>query len=496
VLLTLVFVLPVSFSAGERGAEAGDMAQAIDSYVGREMRELHIPGLALTVIVNRAVVLERAYGHADSTGRDVTTHTPFILGSTSKALTAIAVYELVRDRRLSLDARVAEYVPWFGTGADPHSRITIRQLLSHTSGFSRREGVENWLQDGGREDTLENNSRRLAQAPLSREPGTGFEYSNANYDLLGYIIELVSGEPYAAYMRENVFEPLRMRDTFTSIADARRAGLADGFYPWLGFAELPTAMPYPRSALPSSFLISTSHDLGLELLAQLGEGAPNTSEVDRSVLEASRNVLSRADSYNEYASGWYVHRFWPEWHEGEDLNDPSMPLVYEHDGTATTYRSYAGFVPDRGLGVAMTLNTMDEVVASRWDYLNDGIMRLASGHSPQAPTTSEDWLRRNSRALYVIALICQLSASAWSLLARRGLIAWLIVAAAVNTIVLGLALVYAPSRADGPLQVFLRLTPDLGVMTVLAVAISFFWLGILAVRAVGRREAGTRLTRL
>lgn len=464
-----------------------DPFEALDAFVTEQMDRLQLPGLALALIKEGQIVYEQGYGVADASGRAVTPHTPFMIASTSKQLTGLAVQQLVRDGELELDAPVSRYLSVFQSADEAHRSITVSQLLGHTSGFSTRQGRETLTANGGPDDTLEANARRLAGERLSRNPGVAFEYSNANYDLLGYLIQEVTGVPYGQYLRAHVFDPLGMQDTFTSKADAEQAGLADGFYPWFGLISLPTPLPYPRSDLPSYGVISSAHDLATVTLAQLGDIPAGQSDVDADLLAATRMPLSRPGEASQYASGWWVHRFWPAWHEGLDPNDPSLPMMYEHDGAAGTYRSYVGYAPDLGFGLAMTTNAGNEVVPSLWGSFASDTMRVAIGTEPLMAGPREDLLRQLSRPLYALLVLLQLLAAAWSLRSRwRRLAVGL--AALANAGILAFMLVYAPESSGAPLALLLRATPDLGLMTVLSVLIAAGWLALLLARTVADRR--------
>jgi CubicO group peptidase (beta-lactamase class C family) len=450
---------------------------SIDEYVDQQMAELHIPGLALALIVGGTVAYERGYGVADPAGRAVTPHTPFIIGSTSKQFTGIAIEQLVRGGRLDQEAPFSRYVPWFSAGpSDAHAQITVRELLSHTSGLSGRNGAnDNALEDGGPTDTLEANARRLAGESLGAAPGSRFEYTDANYNLLGYLIEVVSGQPYATYMQQHVFAPLGLHDTYTDQAAAQAAGLAAGYYRWFDLVALPTPMPYPRSGLPSGYLISSADDLATLALAQLGRVPAGQTDVDAALLAATRAPLTQVDRSIGCAAGWWVHRFWHDTEVGQDPNDPALPLAYEHGGTARTYRTFIEFVPDAGFGLVLAMNTTGEVVQSRWGYLSGGIERIALGRQPVTPVMSESPLRQYAKPAYLLALVLQLAVSAWSLRAGRRRRLALGTAIVVNLAVLALELGYAPLDAGTNLLVVLRLTPDLGLMTVASVGLALTW---------------------
>ena len=135
---------------------------AIDRYVAAKVRASGVPGFALAIVQGDQVRHLRGFGVADSSGRLVTPQTPFILGSTSKSFTALAVLQLVEGRRLDLDAPVRRYLPWFQVADSTASAtITIRQLLHHTSGLSTSTGDQPMRSGDDGDLALENGVRAL-----------------------------------------------------------------------------------------------------------------------------------------------------------------------------------------------------------------------------------------------------------------------------------------------------------------------------------------------
>src|SRR6266516_4779552 len=140
-------------AASAPGAMAGanaatpDLA-AVDRYVEGERRATRLPGLALGIVRGDQIVHLRGFGHADSSGRAVTPQMPFIIGSTTKSFTALAVMQLVEAGKLELDAPIQRYLPWFRV-ADPDAsaRITVRHLLNQTSGISTADGNADFTRD-------------------------------------------------------------------------------------------------------------------------------------------------------------------------------------------------------------------------------------------------------------------------------------------------------------------------------------------------------------
>jgi CubicO group peptidase (beta-lactamase class C family) len=129
---------PTAAAASAPGAGTPDLA-AIDRYVEAHRQATRLPGLALCIVHGDQVVHLRGFGHADPSGRPVTPQTPFLLASTTKSFTALAVMQLVEAGKVDLDAPVQRYLPWFRL-ADPaaSARITVRHLLNHTSGLATR----------------------------------------------------------------------------------------------------------------------------------------------------------------------------------------------------------------------------------------------------------------------------------------------------------------------------------------------------------------------
>ncbi len=195
VLITLHSVRPVA-SASMMSA-APDIA-AIDQYVESEMRATRLPGLALAIVQGDKIVHLRGFGKADPSGRPVTPQTPFLIASVTKPFTALAVMQLVEAGKVQLDAPVQRYLAWFRV-ADPEAsaRITVRQLLVQTSGLPTITGDEHMVTSGdASEEALENRVRALRATRLTAQPGTIFQYSNANYATLAMIVKSVSGQSY------------------------------------------------------------------------------------------------------------------------------------------------------------------------------------------------------------------------------------------------------------------------------------------------------------
>ncbi len=131
-----------------------------------------------------------------------------MIGSISKSLTALAVMQLVEAGKIALDTELSRYLHAFS--GRPAGAITIRQLLSHTSGFSTRQGNAGHPHATGKKDDLARGVDRLAQVSPTHEPDETWAYSNANYEILGRLIEVVSGQEFQTYVATQILEPVGM----------------------------------------------------------------------------------------------------------------------------------------------------------------------------------------------------------------------------------------------------------------------------------------------
>jgi hypothetical protein len=169
----------------------------IDAYVQGLFQRSGLPGMALAVIEGDAPVYMRGFGSADARDRPITPDSLFIIGSTTKSMTALAILQLADAGKVRLDDAVTRYVPAFLAGARQARAITLRMLLHQTSGLSHEAGDQPVLDAGDTSPrAIQNWTLGLRDDALNRVPGASYEYSNANYVVLGAIVEIVSGQSY------------------------------------------------------------------------------------------------------------------------------------------------------------------------------------------------------------------------------------------------------------------------------------------------------------
>jgi CubicO group peptidase (beta-lactamase class C family) len=425
-------LVPAAQAAAPSATDAAepDFA-AIDSYVAGQVRDLRIPGLALGIVRDDQIVHLQSFGTARPEGTPVTPQTGFVLGSSTKSFTALAIMQLVEAGKVELDTPVQRYLPWFRV-ADPDAsaRITVRHLLNHTSGLPNSAGTDDFTARDTSAGALETTVRRLSTVQLVHAVGTTFEYSNPNYLTLGLIVQVVSGRPYETYIQEHIFAPLNMTHSYTSPAAAQQHGLATGYRYWFQF-PLPAAnLEDNRGYLPAGFLISSAEDMSHYLIAQLNDG-----------VYAGRRVLS-ADGMTQlhfpaaalgnggyYAMGWMV-------------GSPNGVPVITHSGGTAQYRSDMIVIPRGqwgrwGVVVLTNANTLLAPAGLAQANIVWGVTDRITGEVlplPELPPAEQYWQPIQVGAGLLLLMLIRLIWAAWNIWrwrrhpparpARGGTLAW------------------------------------------------------------------------
>ncbi len=241
--------------------------------------------------------------------------------------------------------------------------MTVRQLLNQTSGLSTASG---WapLADFDRSPGAdERQARALATLQLSRPPGSSYEYSNMNYNLLGLIVEAASGESYAAYVQDHIFGPLDMRHSYTTRSEAQQNGLALGYRYWFAYPVAAPDLPLPSGSLPSGQLISSTEDMAHYLIAQLNEGRYGGIQVlsPAGIAEMHRPGVkfTMMGVSGQYGMGWFI-------------NDRDQVRIVSHSGIVPDFFAYMAIVPGQKKGLVLLMNA-DHFLMSNLALLEVGM---------------------------------------------------------------------------------------------------------------------------
>jgi CubicO group peptidase (beta-lactamase class C family) len=281
-LLVLLFAVlagaPLTAWSDDTAASKSGIAAALQPYV-----EKHALAGAVTLVADKDKVLSlEAVGYTDVEAKKaMNTDSLFWIASQSKPITATALMMLVDEGKVKLDDPVSKYLPefrdqWLIVGKDddfmllrrPKHPVTVRHLLTHTSGMPFSSAMEHPTLDLL---TLRDAVRSYALTPLRTEPGTKWAYSNAGINTAGRIIEVVSGMPYEDFLDKRLFEPLGMKDTTFWPNKQQVERLAKSYRPNKEKTGLEafdiSQLKYPlydrkRQPMPAGGLFSTASDVG------------------------------------------------------------------------------------------------------------------------------------------------------------------------------------------------------------------------------------------
>lgn len=373
--------------------------EAVDAYVEDQMRRLKIPGVSLAIVEGDKIVHLRGLGRARPGGEAPTPQTPFFIGSVTKSFTALAVMQLVEAGKIELDAPVQRYLPWFRV-ADPQAsaQMTVRHLLNQTSGLPMMLGMANLSDSDYRPGATERQVRAFSTLKLSHPAGSRFEYSNANFNVLGLIIESASGEAYADYIQNHIFNPLGMSHSYSSKAAAKQDGLAMGYRYWFGHPFPAPNLTIPLSSLPSGQLISCAEDMAHYLIAQLNGGRYGDAQIlsGAGIDELHRGtaeIKEMGQDLGFYAMGWISQV-------------AGRSRIVWHSGIVPDFGAVAALVPDQKKGIVLLFNANHAMVKMTFDEFGFGAAERLAGEVPSKTMFgAAPWLMRGMALIPVLQVI-------------------------------------------------------------------------------------------
>ena len=347
----------------------------IDAYVEHEMRRLAVPGVSLAIVEGDQIVHLRGFGRAHPDGGAPLPTTPFPIASVTKSFTAVAVMQLVEAGKIRLDDPVQHYLPWFRV-ADPQAsaQMTVRHLLNQTGGLPTSSGELAAADFDDSPGAAERQARALSTLVLARPAGSAYEYSNSNYQLLGLIIEIASGESYADYIRDHILDPLDMSHTTTSPAMAKQNGLAVGHQYWFMMPFAASINSLAPGSLAGGGLFSTSADMAHYLIALLNGGCYGNTQIlsPAGIAELHRgvgDVRFMGRTFGQYGMGWFVN------------NIAETRLVW-HGGTLPDFAAYVALLPEQKKGFVLLFNACHHWMNPVLTDVCMGVAALLAGDHP------------------------------------------------------------------------------------------------------------------
>mgnify|MGYP003579545127 CR=1 FL=1 len=344
--IPVLVLITVSFTACRQPVQEAamtDEAKTINHYLQDLVERQKISGLTLAATRNDTVLYSGAFGF-----RNVETKEPmkatydFHWASVSKTFVATGVMQLVEKGKINLDEKLITYLPYFKQKGEDYKKITIRQLLNHTSGLGDVEDYE-WDRPQNDDGAPERFVRSLENDEMLFEPGKDWRYSNTAYEILGVVITSISGIPFEAYVKKNILEPLGMKYSsfiYPEIPDSLKVS----GHLWAGKPVVSKIYPYNKIHAPSSTLNSNVLEMTHYAMANLHRGKYNDVRI---LNDSSYNLLwtNSVNLKDKPAVGvsWFIDE-----HRG-------LKTV-SHGGSDTGFRSFLLLVPEKNISVMVACN--------------------------------------------------------------------------------------------------------------------------------------------
>lgn len=329
-VIIAVIILAVPFLRIRSQAETDYITT--DELLAENVNKYHVPGMAVMEVNKDGILFQGTYGECTDIDQ------VFIIGSLSKSFTATAIMQLVEAGSVDLDEPISKYIDcdeWFAKGTD-YERITVRNLLNQTGGITTYA--------------------KLGELKSNHSFGS-YEYANANYGLLGLIVESVSGMTYEEYLKNNIFDPLGMSRSYASYSDEMRENLIPGNRNYFGF-WVSGEPDYPKiiargqwTNIPAGYIASSASDMGryLQMYLREGEEILKKSSIDKMFYE---NTSEGNGAY--YGMGW----------ECAELSDGEY--VLQHMGLVENYASFMYIYPEQHKAGIVLANMNDYLVDNNY----------------------------------------------------------------------------------------------------------------------------------
>ncbi|MGD0734405.1 MAG: serine hydrolase [Terracidiphilus sp.] len=352
-----------SQATAQTDAQWQPVIAALRERIAREMADKQLPAVAIALVDDQHVIWAEGFGYQDAAHKvPATAETVFRVGSVSKLFTDIGVMQLVEAGKLNLDAPVMTYLRNFHPANPFGGEITLRELMSHRSGLVREPPVGHYFDTS--EPSLEATVDSLNQTTLVYAPGTQTKYSNAAVATVGYVLQTVSGQPYADYLHNAVLLPMGMTHSSFKPEQELLSHLAEAqmwSYDGLTFA----APKFQLGEGPAGCMYSTVGDLGHFLSVLFAAGQLGQTQVisAKSLGEMWTPQFTSA-SPTEFGLGFLLGTF-----QGERM--------IGHGGAIYGFATQVAALPDRKLGVVV-ISTADATNAVMNHIGNDALSLMLS----------------------------------------------------------------------------------------------------------------------
>lgn len=365
------------------GLSAADVDAWLDGLVPAQLESAGIAGGVVSVVADGRVLTSRAWGSSDlagEPGEGPTSVDPddtlFRVGSVSKVVTATAVMQLVERGELDLDSDVSEYLD-VEIPRNFDAPLTLRHLLTHTAGFEER--VRGILLPPGSEVDLR---EHLTDDPPPEQiypPGTTPAYSNYGNALAGYVVERVSGRPFAEHVREEILQPAGMSSSgFEQPLPGALSGRVSQGYPDSSQPAVPFEVVGP---VPAGALTSSATDMAQLMLAQLGGLPAERALLTPGSLEQMHAPALDAGTLGVFAEG-------PRMTLGLFDESRNGHRIVGHGGDTEVFHSHLQLYPDDGVGIFVSLNSSGPTGVETVDLRDAVLNGFSDRYFPRDPAAA------------------------------------------------------------------------------------------------------------
>ena len=318
-------------------------ANSLNDWLLKTHKAHSLAGMTAVIVQDGKIVFNQSYGVVDiKTKRKNTSQHMFHMASVSKPVVAVAIMQLVEQGKINLDSPVTQYLPYFKLDDTRLEKVTIKNILAHTSGMPDEEDYQ-WKNPQTDERALERWVKKQANKKLLTSPGERWNYSNIGYEILGDVIAKVSGRSFESYVKKYIFTPLGMkRSTFlrSEVPENLRVKAHSGI---LNTFDL-DYYPYNRRHAPSS----TYHTNGDEMAIWLNAFSNEQRLVETGVLKA-KTIKTMWSTHHKFGRDTWMTLGWLK-----TTNDKRT--TFSHDGADDGFLSEMAVYSDRDAGYGLMMN--------------------------------------------------------------------------------------------------------------------------------------------
>ncbi|USK50435.1 beta-lactamase family protein [Bacillus sp. CMF12] len=472
IILLLFLLTSISITSLEYPASAKEDIEAkIEKGIKDYLEEYQVPGASVAIVHNNELFFSKSWGVTEESEEEVTEQTPFTIGSISKSLTGMAIMKLADNGTIRLEASIQEYLPWFTLKNGRAAEITVEQLLAQTSGLSTYDGLALSDKELTGSNAIKNQVKKLSEVELTAAPGEKHQYSNANFLVLGALIEELTGMSYAEYMQKQIFEPLGMKNAAANKEGAYKNGYLSGYQSWLGM-PVKSSVAYDNAGAPYGYITASSADM-VQFVKLLSGKGPDHFISDKTLdLFMTPQVQTGEDRY--YGLGIRI-------------SHPDTPKeTIWHSGSTPDSHAEVFYIPETGWGGVILTNKNHILEEDGLYYLKNHIISLLNGDEPeQVPNLS---LTIQYIVLGCVLLLVILSIYLWKRLRtqkflKKGMGLFL------GLLFIGLSAALVPLftfSTSSPWHSISVFAPDIALLTILAV-IMLGINGLLLIRLIFKK---------